>query len=63
VVHKYDKNGFEVEFVTAEGKTIAVLTLEETAIRSLRGRSPACQVLQFESGPRLSNYYNRIRLR
>ncbi len=28
VVHCYeDKHGFEVEFVTAEGKTIAVITL------------------------------------
>jgi len=36
VVHKYSKKGFEVEFVAAEGKTIAVLTLQETDIRSLR---------------------------
>ena len=34
VVHCYnDKNGFEVEFVTAEGKTIAVLTLNSSDIR------------------------------
>jgi len=37
VVHKYSEKGFEVEFVTAEGKTIAVLTLQESDIRSLRG--------------------------
>ncbi|MFO7737627.1 MAG: DUF4926 domain-containing protein [Desulfatiglandaceae bacterium] len=36
VVHKYSNKDFEVEFVTAEGKTIAVLTLQETDIRSLR---------------------------
>ncbi len=35
VVHCYDDNiGFEVEFVTAEGKTIAVLTLTRADIRS-----------------------------
>jgi len=28
VVHKYSKEGFEVEFVAAEGKTVAVLTLQ-----------------------------------
>ena len=34
VVHCYaDKAGFEVEFVTAEGKTVAVLTLATTDIR------------------------------
>ena len=34
VVHCYaDKIGFEVEFVTAEGKTIAVLTLTNKDIR------------------------------
>ena len=35
VVHCYkDGNGFEVEFVTAEGKTIAVLTLSNAEIRA-----------------------------
>ena len=35
VVHCYeDEIGFEVEFVTAEGKTIAVLTLTNKDIRS-----------------------------
>lgn len=35
VVHCYDdKVGFEVEFVTAEGKTVAVLTLTKKDIRS-----------------------------
>jgi len=34
IVHSYgDKTGFEVEFVTAEGKTIAVLTLTDAEIR------------------------------
>jgi len=34
VVHCYkDGKGFEVEFVTAEGKTIAVLTLTTAEIR------------------------------
>jgi hypothetical protein len=34
VVHYYiDNKGFEVEFVTAEGKTIAVLTLTKSDIR------------------------------
>ena len=34
VVHCYkDGKGFEVEFVTAEGKTIAVLTLTDAEIR------------------------------
>ena len=37
VVHKYGKEGFEVEFVTAEGKTVAVLTLKEDDIRPLHG--------------------------
>ena len=34
VVHCYgDNKGYEVEFVTAEGKTIAVLTLTKSDIR------------------------------
>ena len=34
VVHCYeDKAGFEVEFVTAEGKTVAVLTLSPKDLR------------------------------
>jgi len=37
VVHKYSKQAFEVEFVAAEGKTIAVLTLQAADIRSLQG--------------------------
>jgi len=37
VVHCYtDKIGFEVEFVTAEGRTIAVLTLTAADIRPIR---------------------------
>jgi len=39
VVHCYkDGLAFEVEFVTADGKTIAVLTLDRDVIRLLRGR-------------------------
>jgi hypothetical protein len=37
VVHCYaDGKAFEVEFVTGEGKTIAVLTLTEADIRPMR---------------------------
>lgn len=36
VVHCYDDNlGYEVEFVTAEGKTVAVLTLTAADIRPI----------------------------
>ncbi len=36
VVHRYvDKGAYEVEFVTAEGKTVAVLTLMEADIRPM----------------------------
>jgi len=36
VVHQYtDHEAFEVEFVTAEGKTVAVLTLTERDIRPM----------------------------
>ena len=36
VVHRYaDQWAFEVEFVTAEGKTVAVLTLSEADIRPM----------------------------
>ncbi len=36
VVHRYsDQAAFEVEFVAAEGKTIAVLTLTEVDIRPM----------------------------
>jgi hypothetical protein len=36
VVHCYDDGaGFEVEFVTAEGKTVALLTLTITDIRPI----------------------------
>jgi hypothetical protein len=39
VVHRYaDLEAFEVEFVTAEGKTVAVLTLTARDIRPI-GRS------------------------
>jgi len=39
VVHCYqDGQGLEVEFVTAEGKTIALLTLTPTDVRLMRER-------------------------
>lgn len=39
VVHCYsDGNTYEVEFVTAEGKTIAVLTLSSDDIRLMKNR-------------------------
>jgi hypothetical protein len=38
VVHKYGREGLEVEFVTAEGKTVAVLTLNRSDVRALHGR-------------------------
>lgn len=39
VVHCYsDGNAYEVEFTTAEGKTIAVLTLTSDDIRPMRSR-------------------------
>jgi len=39
VVHCYgDTNAFEVEFVTAEGRTIAVLTLTTNDIRLMSNR-------------------------
>jgi hypothetical protein len=38
IVHRYDDGkGFEVEFVTAEGRTLAVLTLTESDVRPVRG--------------------------
>ena len=38
VVHRYrDRGAFEVEFVTAEGKTVAVLTLAPGDIRPMHG--------------------------
>lgn len=39
VVHCYkDDAAFEVEFVTAGGRTIALLTLDQTDIRPISGR-------------------------
>lgn len=39
VVHCYgDGAAFEVEFVTAEGRTVALLTLNPTDIRPIGGR-------------------------
>jgi hypothetical protein len=39
VVHCYkDSAAFEVEFVTAEGRTIALLTLNRADIRPIGGR-------------------------
>ena len=39
VVHCYgDGDGFEIEFVTAEGKTVAVLTLSSADVRQVGGK-------------------------
>jgi ATP-dependent exoDNAse (exonuclease V) alpha subunit len=39
IVHCYkDNKAFEVEFVTADGKTVALLTLEPEGIRALKNR-------------------------
>jgi hypothetical protein len=39
VVHSYaDGEAFEVEFVTGDGNTIALLTLDQSAIRPIGGR-------------------------
>lgn len=39
IVHCYkDEAAFEVEFVTTDGKTIALLTLDQTDIRPISGR-------------------------
>lgn len=39
VVHCYnDGDTFEVEFVTGEGRTVAVLTLDREEIRPMEGR-------------------------
>ncbi len=39
VVHRYkDGAAFEVEFVTAEGRTVALLTLNRADIRSIGSR-------------------------
>jgi len=38
VVHRYGAaEAFEVEFATAEGRTVAVLTLTESDVRPVRG--------------------------
>ncbi len=38
IVHKYEEGkAFEVEFVSAEGKTIALLTLTHNSIRKVTG--------------------------
>ena len=39
VVHRYKEEiAFEVEFVNAEGETIAVLTLDKDSIRPITGK-------------------------
>jgi hypothetical protein len=39
IVHCYKNNkAFEAEFVTADGRTVALLTLESEEIRSLKNR-------------------------
>lgn len=38
IVHRYERGpAFEVEFVTAAGSTVAVLTLEQADVRPLGG--------------------------
>ncbi len=48
VVHVYSKDVVEIEFVKADGKTIAVLTLTPKDIRSV-ARSEMLHVRDFES--------------
>ncbi len=38
VVHRHDKDGFEVEFVSGAGETLAVLTLSGDDLRPIAGR-------------------------
>ena len=39
VVHVYaDETGYEIEFLTADGETLAVLTLAHDDIRPMQGR-------------------------
>lgn len=39
IMHCYkDNKAFEVEFITADGKTVALLTLKPEEIRSLKNR-------------------------
>lgn len=38
VVHRYpERSAYEVEFVTAEGETVALLTLTESDVRPMQG--------------------------
>ena len=41
VVVVYDQRAYEVEFVALDGKTIALVTLPEDAIRAVRAREIA----------------------
>jgi len=38
VIHKYNDTNFEIEFVTAEGSTVAVLSLSNNDIRAFDHR-------------------------
>jgi hypothetical protein len=39
IVHRHEKNSeFEVEFVTSDGKTIALLTLKQEDIKPISGK-------------------------
>ena len=38
IVHQHQPGAFEVEFVTAQGESIAVLTLTDADVRSIEGR-------------------------
>lgn len=49
VVHVYkDKRAIEAEFLTAEGKTVAVLTLKNSDVRSI-GKGEIMHVREFAS--------------
>lgn len=37
VVHRYEEGGYEVEFVSASGATLAVLTLTDADLRPMGG--------------------------
>lgn len=38
VVHVHGQSAYEVEFVAGEGRTLAVVTLEEAGVRPIRER-------------------------
>ena len=42
VVHVYEPNSLEVEFVRTQGRTQALLTLAATDVRGIRGTDMTC---------------------